>query len=436
MGLRAAFGEIDHVTGLPTRAQFVRHHAAHYHVGGELVLITLADARQFNEILRALGHDCADAFVRAGVARIAETLGPEMRLYHVSVLSIAFCVPRRRGVSVLRLMQEVILAFATPLNAQGIGIRTRIGIGLTDFPPTACPTESLRAALSAAQDSRRRSEGFARYDRQSDEAHRRAFRLLRDLEGALKAPGQLELHYQPRLDLDSNRCHSAEALIRWTHPELGAVSPGEFIPLAEATALIAPLTEWVVRAALRQCRLWMDDGLTLNLSINVSPHNLHEPGFLPHLQAQVAENRLQPGQIEIEFTEGALVSHEGHIRQRMLELRALDIPIAIDDFGTGYSSLSYLMDLPATTVKLDRSFLRDLMGETRTQLLVRSVVEIAHNLGLRIVAEGVENQEQLVQLRDYGYDEVQGYLISRPLRPELLRRWFAHRAGHALAREV
>lgn len=425
-------GVYDHVTALPTRARFIRDHLGLARGPCDLVLVTLTEPRQYNEILRALGHDCADSFVRAGADLVGQVIGPEVELYHVSVLSLAFAVPQDAGAT-RRLVREVQMEFARPVRCHSIAIRTRIGIGIAPLPGDADPTEALRAALTAAQESRRRPDGVAEYDRGSDQAHQRAFRLLHDLEQALKGQGQLALHYQPRLDLATDTCPSAEALLRWTHPELGAISPAEFIPLAEATSLIAPLTDWVLHQGLAQMRAWADQGVGLDLSINVSPHNLHDPAFLPTLQQLLDQHRIAPARIEIEFTEGALVTHDSTIRQSMRVLRDLGIGIAIDDFGTGYSSLGYLIDLPASVVKLDKSFLRQLLAEPRTQVLVRAIVGIAHNLGLSIVAEGVESQAVLDRLRSYGYDQIQGYFLSRPLPADGVIPWLTDFAGRGRA---
>ena len=225
-------------------------------------------------------------------------------------------------------------------------------------------SEDLSAALSAAQESRTSPKGWAWYDRKTDEAHRRAFRLLTDLKSALDAEDQLELHYQPKISLGSGACLSAEALLRWTHPELGPVSPAEFVALAETTALVTPLTRWVVGAATSQAARWAHGGLELTVAVNISPKNLEEPDFVEYLLFCCAANRLDRAKIELEITEGVSAARGGLILDRLAALRQLGFSIAIDDFGSGYSNMSYLTRLSAQTLKIDQSLVRGVAPDT------------------------------------------------------------------------
>lgn len=410
-------GDLDHVTGRPTRQRFVKDCEAQiHHRAQSIVLITLSDARQFNELLRALGHDCADDFVRAGAALIAGVIGPQVKLYHVSVLSFAILIDMHAGQSTAPLAKEIQKAFAEPVLVQTIPIKTRLGIGIVSWEVGSKPGEALRAALAAAQDSRLSQKDYAFYDPKSDNAHRRAFRLLRDLESALQSGGQLALHYQPRLELVSQRCFSAEALLRWTHPEFGPISSGEFVPLAEATALISPLTDWVLSEAIRQSAAFVRIGHAIRISVNVSPLNLQDRYFVTKLEESLVRHRLDPGGIEIEITEGAIATGDDPLKRQMNAIRDCGISIAIDDFGTGYSSLSYLVDVPADLLKLDRSFLRSIRQDERRRLLLASIIDLAHALGLRVVVEGVEDLETMRLVQNLGCDEVQGFYVGRPMR--------------------
>lgn len=416
LATRARIGLTDHVTGLPNRKCFdvdfprFAESAERDHV---LMLVTLADARHYNEILRALGHACAETFVRRGVEMLRGAIGPSRRLFHVSVLSFAFWTPRDLGEASAR---EIVSAFASPVVCDGLPVTTRIGVGLTRIDPAAPrPSETLRSALAAAQDSRRVHRGFAHYDRRSDEAHLRAFALLRDLETALGSEGQLSLAYQPRIDLSTGAASSAEALIRWTHPTLGAISPAEFVPLAETTALMGRLTRWVLDRASRQAAAWAWEKLDVRLSLNVSPTDLHDGAFLSDAIAILADNEVDPARIEFEFTENTLTSTEAGVRDTIDALRELGSTVAIDDFGTGYSNLDYLTRLPVDVLKLDRSFVQPLEGDARRRALVRSMIDLSHELGFRIVAEGVETATVYDTLVGWGCDEAQGYFMSRPL---------------------
>jgi len=245
------------------------------------------------------------------------------------------------------------------------------------------------------------------------------------LRGALER-GELRLHYQPRVDADSREIVGLEALVRWTDLELGPVSPVEFIPLAEEGDLIAPLGLWSIRAACQQMVAWRDAEIAPErVSVNVSPRQFQGAGFAEAILREIEATGLGPERIELEITEGCLLDHESAVAT-LAALRAHGVKIAVDDFGTGYSSLQYLRRLPIDALKIDRSFIRDLEGDEAARSLAVSIISLAWSLGLRVVAEGVENEAQWAFLRDHGCDEIQGFLFSRPLAPPecgvLLRR--------------
>lgn len=252
IGARRRIGETDHVTGMPNRRRFERGFAAAMAAAGAdpvVLLVTLADARKYGELLRALGHSYAESFVRSGAEMVVRLAGPAASVCHVSVLSFAFLVEGARAEALAHEMQR---AFSDPVMCGTLPISTKIGIGLAPVTPNERrPSEILRAALAAAQDSRLGDHGYAFYDPKSDAAYLRAFRLLSDLDEALRDYGQLSLAYQPRIALGSGRAVGCEALVRWTHPGLGPISPADFIPLAETTALIGPLTDFVMTRASR-----------------------------------------------------------------------------------------------------------------------------------------------------------------------------------------
>lgn len=257
----------------------------------------------------------------------------------------------------------------------------------------------------------------------SDAHYHRRFMLISDIGRALKNDSELYLVFQPRVSLDSGKCTGAEALLRWRHPTLGEVSPGEFIPLIENTPMAKPLTQWVLRHAVSQASVWYHQGGRLRISINVSATNLEEEDFAVRLLDEMAGMALPSSAIEIELTESALIG-QGEVAVNQLQvLIAAGLKIAIDDFGTGYSSLSYLREIPAHTVKIDRCFITDLGQHERTATLVNSMITMAHALGYRVVAEGVETNAAYHQLAQLGSDEVQGYFIAKPLLPDVFEKW-------------
>ena len=427
-------GRYDHVTRLPNRLQFLddfKRLRGRTGKGRTLVLVTLADARHYNEILRALGHAFSEDFVRAGLTRLRELLPVDFAIYHVSVLSFAFVIEHDAGTGVPQLATEIAAAFAGDIAVDDIPIRSKVGVGLMPLSGAGLePAEVLRASLVAAQDSRRSDEGVAFYNNRTDAAHRRAFRILADLPDALAAPDQLSLVFQPRVDLKSGACRGAEALLRWKHPELGAIPPAEFIPLAEQTALIHPLTDWVLHHALGATRDLLDRGHDLAVSINASPLNLSEPGFDDKLLWMCDGQGLSPHNVEIEFTEGTLAANPDRAARQLQRLRTAGFEIAIDDFGSGFSNLSYLQRFPADVLKIDQSFIRPLTPAN--DFIVRQILAMAAGLNLRVCAEGIETAEAYGMLKAMGCGEGQGYFIARPMPEDQLVGWLGGANARAM----
>ncbi|HYI05262.1 MAG TPA: EAL domain-containing protein, partial [Reyranella sp.] len=361
---------------------------------------------------------------RAGAARLTEVLGVGTAIYHVSLLSFVFRLPGNAEPGSPAMIDRINGAFRAPILCDDVPIDTRIGIGLKGIGLGSSPGEDLRAALAASQDSRSKGCGWAWFDRKSDEAHRRAFRLLSDLKEALAVEGQLELHYQPKVTLQTGTCTSVEALLRWTHPQLGPVSPGEFVALAEATALVTPMTRWVIDAATRQAAIWQRDGLNIAVAVNVSPKNLEEADFVEYLLFCCAARGLDRARIELEITEGISAAQGEVVQERLQSLRSLGFSIAIDDFGSGYSNMSYLTRLSAHTLKIDQSLVRGVEAETRGGMLVSNIVQMGRDLGYRIVAEGIETETERALLAGWGCDYGQGWHFGRPMSASVFQEWF------------
>ncbi len=421
-------GQIDHVTSLPNRRRFIAD--LPLQPGGAsrvLVLLTLADAKHFNEILRALGHEFADHMVRAGAERIAHLLPAGCTLYHVSVLSFAFVTVTTSAEEAARapaVVNTLVQSFRRPLLCDDLPIVTRVGIGVLALPALInTPAENLRAVLAAAQDSRRGPQGWAFYNRNTDEAHQRAFQLLSDLRQALLHDTELSLAYQPRIDLRSGRAEGAEVLIRWAHPALGSIPPSEFIALAEATGLMVPLTDWILTAVLRHMRAWPPAWDRLKVSVNISPSSLHQANFAERLGTLMSAFMVTPDRLELEFTEGTLTSSDAAVTDQITQILALGMTVAIDDFGTGYSNLDYLTRLSAQVLKIDQGFIRTMDQDPRRAILTRAIIDLAHKLGYRVVAEGIETHKILDMLKACDCDEGQGYFFARPMPEAQFRDW-------------
>lgn len=419
------FGALDHVTGLPTRRALMRDFDAIVAGGSRtLVLVTLAEPLHYNKLVRALGHSYAEDFLRAGANRLASRLPEGTPFHHVGPLSFTFLLPDAFDGDAPPIVRDVIGAFRASIVCRDIPVDTRIGVGIASIAEHVDAAELLRAALTAAMDSRKGFAGWAAYDRRADEAHVRAFRLLSDLPKALAATDQLALAFQPRVSMQDGRCSGAEALLRWNHPRFGAVPPSEFVALAESTALITPLTRWVISNGLKAAARWRREKRQLRLSLNVSPRNLEEPQFVDLLLFEMSRYDLDPEEIELEFTEGALATDPALMLDRLCLLRRKGFHIAIDDFGSGYSNMMHLGALPARVLKIDRAFMQSLEADRKKQLLVRSIIDLAHALDYGVVAEGIESRAVYGLLCAWDCDEGQGYFMSPPLSFAAFGEWF------------
>ncbi|QCG88920.1 sensor domain-containing phosphodiesterase [Azospirillum sp. TSH100] len=425
---RRAVGYLHPVTSLSNRFRFLADVDALSDdpatVAGTAVVIDAAASQQYAELTRVLGQVCADAFEIDCARRIAACLPAHTRLYHVSPARFAFILSG--GVDLAAMLDRIGAAIRSPFQYQGVPIATSTGIGFVHQRDVQTGSvELLRAATSAAHQSLETQKPWCAYDEEQDRAAHRAFLLLRSLTEAMGGQDQLHMAYQPKVDLRTDRCIGAEALLRWTHPELGPISPAEFVPLAERTALVRPLTEWVIGAVLTQVAHWHRRGIALPVSINISMLDLGSGDFADRVEAMLDRHGVRADWIDFEVTESALMTDRAEVDRQLLRLRSLGIAVEIDDFGTGQSALSYLKDIPATAVKIDQRFIRSIAAERSDQIMVRSTIDLAHDLGYLVIAEGVETAEAYDWLRLHGCDFGQGYLISRPLAPAAFEDWLA-----------
>jgi len=246
--------------------------------------------------------------------------------------------------------------------------------------------------------------------------------LLKELNDAIKSDG-MELYYQPQVQMDGHHRLSVEALIRWNHPERGMVFPDQFIPLAEDTGLIIPMTWWVLETAMKQCAMWHQDGLPVNVSINISANFLQEEHVVQRVAEIMRKYQLPSNVFSLEITENTLMDDPHKASKTLIEISKMNIDVSIDDFGTGYSSLAYLKHLEIDELKIDRSFVMGMNEYKNDLVIVQTVINMAHSMGLRVVAEGVENYEEWRVLNSMGCDFIQGYFISRPKPVDEISVW-------------
>ena len=286
----------------------------------------------------------------------------------------------------------------------------------------------LRRADVAMYRAKRDGGGVRLYDEASDPHDKQQLGLLSRLRTAIETD-QLRLHFQPKLALRQGQTVGFEALVRWQHPELGLLAPAAFVPLAERTGLIRPLTTWVLRAALRQCAQWRAQGWEIGVAVNIAPVTLLDPDLPAHLTALLAESGVPGTALELEITETAVMVDPLRAAETLRRLRVLGVAVSIDDFGAGYTSLSYLKSLPVAALKIDRGFVTQLLESPEDEAVARSVVGLAHDLGLTVVAEGVETAGVRQRLLELGCDEIQGFLLARPMPGEDVAGWLLAQQG-------
>jgi EAL domain-containing protein (putative c-di-GMP-specific phosphodiesterase class I)/GGDEF domain-containing protein len=436
--LQNSIGRIHPASGLANEYQLLDDlddlAAAQPGVAGTALVVELMTARQMRQGIRVFGASFAEHLIHSATGTIRRALASSSRLYHIGTTR---CVVLLDALETCwqEAARRLHLHLREPMDCGGVPIRAQAAVGAYAFIPGEVKSRDvLRRLYSAADDARGARMPTALYDEGQDRLHARRFQLLVSLAAALQAPGQLSLVFQPRVDLDG-RPLGAEALLRWRDPQHGEVSPAEFVPLAEETGLIGTLTQWVLDRALAQAARWRRAGCDLKLSINVSAPNLEEDDFAQGVARLLARHDVPPSAIELEVTEGVLARDDGRVIEQLSALREMGVDIAIDDFGTGYSSLAYLHKLPASVLKIDRVFVRDLAANARDGKLVRAIIAMAHDLGYRVVAEGVESLTCAAMLKAWDCDEAQGYYFSRPLSATALEDWLAARAdsGRALA---
>ena len=425
--LQHAIGRIDPASGVPNRHQFVDDllDLTIERPLGEArlaALVNLATPGQMSSAVRAMGAGVIDDVVVEAARMLRAALGPGRKLYHVAPFQFAFLA--EPGADLARFCDWLGAWIALRADSTTSRFVTTATVGVAPFATgQADPLELLRDMYSAAHDAIEGSHRVRVFSAEQNAAFMRRFRVANEFGAALEDDSQLRLVFQPKIELATGRCIGAEALLRWRHPALGDISPGEFIPVIEQTSLARSTTRWVLERALRQLAIWQRDGLATQVAINVSAVNLLEPDFCAHVLARLRAHGLAPGALAIEITESALMSNRTLAAATLGALTAAGVQLAIDDFGTGYSSLAYLQSVPAKVIKIDQSFVRDLDLDERKRALVATMIKLSHDLGQLVVAEGVETAPVARLLADAGCDQVQGYLYARPMAPQQFEEW-------------
>jgi diguanylate cyclase (GGDEF)-like protein len=413
----------DDLTELPNRRLFLENldRALYRRDAQAPMAVAIVDLDRFKEINDSFGHHLGDRLLQMVAARLAEAVGGGGLLARLGGDEFGVLLPAASVDSAASMAGGLLAALRHPFDLQQITLHVDASIGVAAFPDHGTDRGTLlRHADSAMYVAKTEHSGVSvATGGADDDTGRRRLTTLEELRTGLDQ-GELVLHYQPQMSLRSDAVCGVEALVRWNHPTRGLVYPDGFLPLAEQAGLMGRLTLRVLEMALAQCRDWHAAGLELTMAVNLSASNLQDPALPDQVADALARYGVPPGTLHLEVTEEVLMRDAVRATEVLVRLRAMGIRLAVDDYGTGYSSLAYLRGLPVDDLKLDRAFVAHCDTDSRSAAIVKSTVELAHNLDMRMIAEGVENEAVLDRLRQWDCDLVQGYHISRPQDPERL----------------
>jgi diguanylate cyclase (GGDEF)-like protein len=414
----------DPLTGLPNRTLFnerVRGAVARGRRRGGSAAVLLIDLDRFTETNNTLGTSNGDRVLCEVARRLEQALGGDTLVARPGGDEFAVLCADSGGVPGARGVAAAVQAcLEAPILIDGVALNVEASIGIGVIGEHAADAETLlRCADRALAHARSHSTRVEVYTPACDRFDAGSLRLLGEMRGALERE-ELVLHYQPKLDTHNGRITGVEALVRWRHPQLGMLAPPKFIPLVEQTALIGPLTLYVIDAALAQLRAWRERGIELEMSVNLSARNLLDPSLAQRVAELLHRHAVPAGMLTVEVTESAAMAEPDRAVAVLESLRDIGVGISVDDFGTGNASIDYLAKLPASELKIDRSFITGILEDPRAEAIVRSTIDLARNLGLSVVAEGIETEAVLEHLAVLGCDLGQGFFISRPLPAEEL----------------
>jgi diguanylate cyclase (GGDEF)-like protein len=391
--------------------------------------ILMMDLDRFKYVNDTLGHGVGDHVLREVSLRLQNAVRGAECIARLGGDEFAILVKHAGQPDFTATARAIIAALEDPILFEGQPLDVGTSIGIAHYPEHGGDAQTLvRNADIAMYAAKRNKTGFATYDPHYDTSQQEHLSLLGELRRAVER-NELRLYYQPKVAMHSSHVSAVEALIRWEHPARGLVPPAMFIPFAEHTGYIKLLTRWILREAVRQCGEWLREGLTLQVSVNISARDLMNRDLPEHVAELLAEYEVTPGLLCLEITESGFMEDPAHAQKVLDRLAELGVKLSIDDYGTGYSSLSYIMKLPVQELKIDQSFISRMAADAEISTIVRSTIDLGHNLGLQVVAEGVEDAAAWNMLRALGCDDAQGFFMSKPLDPRALAQWIRGNAG-------
>jgi diguanylate cyclase (GGDEF)-like protein len=423
----------DAATGLLNRPAFLKVLAANLATSrpasSDLVII---DIIHFRQITETFGYEMGDELLREIGRRLRNNVEGADRVARIG--SDKFLVWLRAGTTPMQTAQSMLGVITEPFKVAGTEVRLEAKVAVARYPDHATTAAELVGRVEIALDeAKSKGRNTVVATARSEQERLSRLETFAGLRAAI-ANGELRLHYQPIVELPSTTVVGVEALVRWQHPERGLLAPGEFIPVAEQSGLIIPLTEWVLNEALRQSRAWSDDGQRLRISVNVGAKALaRSVSLAATVGGLLRAYGVEPELLALEVTESEVMADAEHAIECLRDLKALGVRIEVDDFGTGYSSLAYLQKLPLDAVKIDRSFIAPLYDDAGTSAIVRAAIDLSHALGLETIAEGVEDQAVVEMLASLGCDSAQGFAFARPMPADKLLAWIAWHASAVTA---
>ena len=416
----------DLLTGLPNRTLLQRHMeqaiASSRDQDASFALLLL-DLDRFKEINDTFGHHYGDTILQQVSPHLLGAVRESDTVARLGGDEFGICLPCADRATANQIAERILASLKQPILVDGLAFDASISIGIALYPEHGQDIVTLMQRADVAMYKAKRAQiGQAVYSVDQADYTPRRLALISELRQGIE-DNQLLLHYQPKIDLKTMRVSGVEALTRWQHPREGLLPPAEFIPLAEHTGLIKPLGLWALHTALLQCQAWHRLGVNLNVAVNLAPQSLQDEQLEESILTLLKSSDALSQWLTLEVTERAVMTNPARAKAILSRLHEIGVRISIDDFGTGYSSLAYLTEFPVDEVKVDQSFVKEMVVNERDACIVRAVIDLGHNLGLRVVAEGVEDRASLELLASWGCDLAQGFYISRPLPPAELNDW-------------
>ena len=415
----------DRLTGLPNRALFNDRLAGAVNLArrtGTPLTVMLMDLDRFKHINDTLGHTIGDNVLREVATRLRAALRESDTIARLGGDEFGVLLPTGNEDRIGEVVRKILRAIEQPIEAEGQWLDVGASIGIARFPEHGDKPDTLISRADVAMYlAKAANSEFAFYDATHDGTQQEQLSLLGELRRAMDRQ-ELRVYFQPKIDLRTGRTRGVEALVRWMHPMRGLVPPIEFMPFAERTGFVRTVTRFVLETALTRCGQWLAQGIRLSVSVNISVRDLQNTDLPDIVASLLASCAVPPELVCLEITESSFMENPQRALHTLGRLRALGIRLSIDDFGTGFSSLAYLRKLRVHEIKVDRTFIAA-MEDSDDMVIVRSTIELAHNLGLQVVAEGIEDEKSLARLRAMGCDEAQGFFMSRPLPEERLLEW-------------